>query len=73
MALIGQKSALQTGVVFLGAYRLGPVDPSFGALSGRIKLTVRRHKFSKDSLFFGHWACRRGMGGVARAAWLEAL
>ena len=29
---------------------LGPVDPSFRALSGRLKLTVRRHKFNKDSL-----------------------
>ena len=27
-------------------------DPSFRALSGRLSLTVRRHKFSKDSLFF---------------------
>jgi len=25
------------------------VDPSFGALSGRLKFTVRRHKFNKDS------------------------
>ena len=29
---------------------LGPVDPSFGALSGRLKFTVRRHKFNEDSL-----------------------
>ena len=27
-----------------------PVDPSFRALSGRLKFTVRRHKFIKDSL-----------------------
>ena len=27
-----------------------PVDPSFRALSGRLKFTVRRHKFNKDSL-----------------------
>ena len=26
---------------------LGPVDPSFRALSGRLKFTVRRHKFNK--------------------------
>jgi len=26
---------------------------SFRALSGRLKFTVRRHKFTKDSLFFG--------------------
>ena len=29
---------------------LGPVDPSFRALSGRLKFTVRRHEFNKDSL-----------------------
>ena len=29
---------------------LGPVDPSFRALSGRLKFTVRRHKFNKDFL-----------------------
>ena len=29
---------------------LGPVDPSFRALSGRLKFAVRRHKFNKDSL-----------------------
>ena len=31
---------------------LGPVVPSFRALSGRLKFTVRRHKFNKDSPFF---------------------
>ena len=30
---------------------LGPVDPSLRALSGRLKFTVRRHKFNNDSLF----------------------
>jgi len=30
--------------------RPGPVDPSFRAFSGRLKFTVRRHKFNKDSL-----------------------
>ena len=30
--------------------RLGPVDPACRALSGRLKLTVRRHKFNQDSL-----------------------
>jgi len=29
---------------------LGPVVPSFRALSGRLKFTVRRHKFNTDSL-----------------------
>ena len=27
---------------------LGPADPSFRALFGRLKFTVRRHKFNKD-------------------------
>ena len=30
--------------------RLGPVGPSFRALSGRLKFTVRRHTFNQDSL-----------------------
>ena len=29
---------------------LGLVDPSFRALSGRLKFRVRRHKFNTDSL-----------------------
>ena len=43
----------------MGRYRqspLGPVDPSFRALSGRLKFTVRRHKFNKDSLSMGRLA-----------------
>jgi hypothetical protein len=28
---------------------LSPVDSSFRALTGRLKSTVRRHKFNKDS------------------------
>ena len=30
--------------------RLGPADPSFQALSRRLKFTIRRHKFNKNSL-----------------------
>ena len=30
---------------------LGPVDPSFRALSGRLEFMVRCHKFKKDSLY----------------------
>ena len=30
---------------------LDPADPSLRALSGRLKFTVRRHNFNKDSLF----------------------
>ena len=29
----------------------GQVDPSFRALSRRLKFTIRRHAFNKDSLF----------------------
>ena len=29
---------------------LGPIELSFRALSGRLKFTVRRHKFNEDSL-----------------------
>ena len=36
--------------IHLYARLSGPEDPSFRALSGRLKLTVRRHKFNKDSL-----------------------
>ena len=32
---------------------LGPVVPSFRALSRRLKFTVRRYKFNKDSLLRG--------------------
>ena len=32
---------------------LGPVDSSFRALSGRLKFTVRRHKFNTNSLSIG--------------------
>ena len=32
---------------------LGPVDPSFRALPGRLKFTVRRHKCNKDFLSAG--------------------
>ena len=39
---------------------VGPVDPSFRALSGRLKFTVRRHKFHKDSLSIPTGACRWG-------------
>ena len=40
-----------TGAVSGGARaHAGPVHPSFRALSGRLKFTVQRHKFNKDSL-----------------------
>ena len=34
------------------ACNVGPVDPSFRALSGCLKFDVRRHKFDEDSLSF---------------------
>ena len=37
----------------LRASRLGRVDPSFRALSGRLQFTVRRHKCNQDSLRAG--------------------
>jgi hypothetical protein len=43
---------------------LGPVDPSFRTLSGRLRLTVRRHKFNKDSLFIKEWGA-----GLSCGAW----
>ena len=43
---------------------VGPVDPSFRALSGCPKFLVRRHKFNKDSLSGG--ASVRGSGDGAR-------
>ena len=33
-----------------GQPSLGPLDPSFRALSGHLEFTVRRDKFNKDSL-----------------------
>ena len=56
------------------SYPLGPVHPSLRALSGRLKFTVRRHKFTKDfspserSTFSEKWewnAARRRRGGRA--------
>jgi len=42
---------------------LGPIDPSFRTLSGRLNFTVRRHMLTKDYLFFAgallRWALRR--------------
>ena len=45
---------------------LGSVDPSFRALSGRLKFTVRRHKFNADAL---SWCQVRG----ARVGRLECV
>ena len=41
---------------------LGPVDPSFRALSGRLQFTVRRHKFNKYSLLRSAKGTWRGRG-----------
>ena len=37
------------GTVAVSSSLSGPVDPSFRALSGRLKFTVRRYEFNKDS------------------------
>ena len=42
---------------------VGHVDPSFRALSGRLKFTVRRHKFNKDSLSRARGLTRSGRRG----------
>ena len=44
----------------LSSSLLGPVDPSFRALSGRRKFTVRRHKFNRDSISV--WFMASGFG-----------
>ena len=50
--------ALQLGLYsFYTVYRqspLGPIEPSFRALSGRLKFTVRRHQFNKEFLSKPH-------------------
>ena len=47
---------------------LGPVDPSFRALSACHKVTVRHHQFNNDSLSLvpGSGAPRRALGAVRR-------
>ena len=40
------------GVYRVAAGLIGAVVPSFRALSGRLKLTARRHEFNKDPLFW---------------------
>jgi len=40
---------------------LDPVDPSFRALSKRLKFTVRRHTFNQDSRFFQGWSLRSAL------------
>ena len=48
---MAQRVILNEAYEFLvSSSLLGPVDPSFRALSGRLKFTVRRHKFNKDIL-----------------------
>ena len=43
---------------------LGPVDPSFRALSERLKFTIRRHQSNKDLLYAAGGA--RGQVGRGR-------
>ena len=43
---------------------LGPVDPSFRALAGRLKYTVRRHMFQKDYLCWQEYGSQRDGGGT---------
>ena len=46
---IAQRASLLQVVHRVSSSLLGPVDLSFRALSGRLKFTVRRHKFNEDS------------------------
>jgi len=58
-------SALSTASEDCQRLQVGPVHPSFRALSGRLKLTVRRHKFNQSFSLAGGVAERRR--GVERA------
>ena len=58
-----QLSALANLTVCPFPGLLGPVDPSFRALSGRLEFMVRRHKFNTDSLLHsGLTLLRPGIG-----------
>ena len=46
----------------------GPVDPSFQALSGRLKFTARRHKSNKESFSFQQ--CQRQCSRPDGPSWL---
>ena len=52
-----QCSAHRSGTLWQGAGH-SPVDPSSRALSGRRKLTTRRHKFNTDSFSSALYRCR---------------
>ena len=51
---------------------LAPVDPSFRALSGRLKFTVRRHKFNKYSISLGDGRAFRARTSTHSAAPLRS-
>ena len=51
----------------MGSILLGPVDPSFRALSGRLQFTVRRHKSNKDYLSNSRLGSNKEEDQVARA------
>ena len=46
---------------------LCPVNPSFRDLSGRLKFTVRRHNFKKDSLYLKSLGL--GVDGLGFGVW----
>ena len=49
-----------------------PVNPLFRVLSGRFKITVRRHEFNKDSLTIVARQCKRcAWSAAATSSWLE--
>ena len=49
MKLNGRRVCSAARPVRLHSSLLGPVEPLFRALSGRLKCTVRHHTFNKDS------------------------
>ena len=52
-SLFGMPALCAPAIHRVSSSLLGPVDPSFRALSGCFKLTVRRHKSKKKSLLRG--------------------
>ena len=74
--MLGQARPHQVGGgAQVSSSLLGPVDPSFGALSRRLKFTGRRPKLNEDAavLRFLEEANKSGSGKLDRDEWAEAL
>ena len=57
---------MAVGIHRVSSSLLGPVDPSFRALAGRLEFMVRRHKFNKDPL--SSWKQAAGARKMAERA-----